>query len=534
MSGLRLPRVRSFRIRIALLSTALSAAILLAFGLWMWEAVQRTGLKRVDQTIRELGERHLGMRPPPGHRDYASKSLYWEYASESLEFVLGDLSGDPFIMLAIDRDGKPLFVSDNWPDALPVDSFYSPQEADSADIEQDEGGPPEEFGDNPFPHDWSDFNIFFPPLREPSDRPNERPFPKRPPPPLPIHSQRYFTAETGDLQWRIGVMSNADTTLALGLNLSTYNAELDRLKTLFLAAALAALCLIALGGWYLAQRALRPVLTLTEAAESITVHGLDRRISIEGEDAEFGRLIQVFNDMLDRLEKSFQQAVRFSADAAHELKTPLTILQGELAQAVQAAAPDSEQQQTLNRLLEEVQRLKNITRKLLLLSLADSGQLKLHLEPVNISEMICAIGEDIFIMAPGLQVNVAAEEDLWLQADPELLQQMIQNLTSNAVKYNSPSGVVEIDLHKEGDDIHLAIANSGPGIPEAERGRIFERFFRADKAHNREVDGVGLGLSLAREIARAHRGELWLKEALDNRTVFAVSLPTTASPSTSP
>jgi len=351
---------------------------------------------------------------------------------------------------------------------------------------------------------------------------------------MPMQTRQFFTFRQGGHEWRVGVMSNPEVTLALGLNLAPQAAEMARLRRLFLLAAPAGLLLIALGGWWLAQRALRPVRALTGTAAAITAKGLDQRIPLTEEDAEFDRLIRVFNTMLDRLEKSFQQAVRFSADAAHELKTPLTILQGELAQAIQSAIPDSEQQQTLSRLLDEVQRLKAITRKLLLLSLADSGQLKPQMAPVDLSEMIEAACEDMRILAPGLEVDASIEPELCVNADRDLLQQVIHNLTGNAVKYNVPGGVVRMQLRRAGDTVSFTIANSGPGIPAGERERVFERFYRADRARNRSVDGLGLGLSLAREIMRAHHGELSLNETREELTAFAVQLPAFASPSSLP
>jgi len=574
-----LPRIRSFRIRIALLSTLISGAVLVAFGLWTWESVQRTSLRRVDQNIRELGERHLVMR---------QVSDYWKHAQESLEFVLGRTEDNPFVLLVIGRDGKTLHVSDNWPADLAQDQFPTPVQAGFTEDPEHWGprphglrhGPPpwiremppqlnelpeeppmlnEERLEPPFPDTRREpgppddipldpgmelpprgdviemppsFLADMPPLKNgfPLPLPEEMDGRFGHPKPMPIRAQAFFTSQNQGNIWRIGVMSNPEVTLVLGLNLAPYAREMERLGRLFLLAAPAALVLIGLGGGWLAQRALRPVLALTKTAEGITAQGLDQRIPMHEEDVEFDRLIRVFNGMLDRLEKSFQQAVRFSADAAHELKTPLTILQGELEQAVQSAESGSEQQQSLNHLLEEVQRLKAITRKLLLLSLADSGQLKPQLEPVNFSELIKLAGEDVEILAPRLEVRESIEENLWVNADPDLIRQVIQNLTSNAVKYNAEEGAVSIELKKEGGQAVFTIGNSGPGIPGEDRERVFERFYRADKAHNRRVDGYGLGLSLSREIVRAHHGELTLQESRENWTVFRTVLPVVSPP----
>jgi heavy metal sensor kinase len=313
--------------------------------------------------------------------------------------------------------------------------------------------------------------------------------------------------------------------MVLGLNLDRFNAEMDRARNAFLVALPSALGLIAAGGWLLARRALRPVATLTRTAERITARGLDQRIPPSEDDAEFVRLIGVFNQMLDRLEKSFHQAVRFSADAAHELKTPLTILQGELEQALHAAPAGSPQQQTLNRLLEEVQRLKSIMRKLLLLSLADSGQLKLTLEPMDLSAALESVCEDTQILAPRLSVEPDITPGIRVNADRDLLRQVVQNLTGNAIKYNRKDGTIRFWLREDGPAVLLTIANTGKSIPSSERERIFDRFYRADPSRNRKIEGVGLGLSLAREIARAHHGDLRLDDSQDGIISFTLALP---------
>jgi len=550
MTAMPRPRIGSFRLRIALLSTLLSGSVLLAFGLWTWQAVERASLRRIDQSIRDLGDRYLGARRGP---------QYWERVNESLQFVLGEAESNAFVMLVRGRDGETLHSSGNWPAEWDVASFPTPVDAGFTEP-PDRWGPPDgpmqggprrgRFGPSmrhsqdgpPPPTPPAGPQAFMPPppagpqgFMPPPGPPGPQGFmpppgPPGPPPVLPIRGQSFYTSSSGGHSWRVGVMANPEATLVLGLNLAPYTAEMDRLRRLFLLAAPAALVLVALAGWWLAQRALRPVQALTTAAESITAQGLDRRIAPSGEAEEFDRLIRMFNGMLDRLDKSFRQAVRFSADAAHELKTPLTILQGELAAAVQAAEPGSEHQQTLGRLLEEVQRIKTITRKLLLLSLADSGQLKPQLEPVNLSEMVEAAGEDVQVLAGDLRVDLSIEPALWTNGDPDLLRQVIQNLTSNSIKYNQTGGRVAIDLRKQNDNLRLAIANSGPGIPLEDRDRVFERFYRGEKSRSRRVDGTGLGLSLAREIVRAHRGQLALDESRPGWTRFSVHLPATDPP----
>jgi len=242
-------------------------------------------------------------------------------------------------------------------------------------------------------------------------------------------------------------------------------------------------------------------------------------------EQEFNRLVTVFNEMLARLEKSFQQATRFSADASHELKTPLARLQMELEQALENAPSGSPQQEVYSSLLDEISRLKAIVQKLLLLSLVDAGRLQLQLQPVNLSLMLTNVIEDCQTQAPMLKMETQIPPNIHVNADPDLLEQALQNLASNAGKHNHDGGIVRFELQLEADHVLIRVANTGSQIPPIERNRIFERFYRADPARSGRVEGTGLGLSLAREIIRAHGGDLSLETYNDEFTRFAVKLP---------
>jgi signal transduction histidine kinase len=265
---------------------------------------------------------------------------------------------------------------------------------------------------------------------------------------------------------------------------------------------------------------------IASTAEQVTARGLDQRIPLSNEDPEISRVIVILNHMMDRLEKSFQQATRFSADASHELRTPLAIMQGELENALQEALPGSKEQQVFSNLLEESHRLKTITSGLLLLARADAGQLKPALERVDLASMLEAILEDARVLAEETQLefDVKITPGIVVQADPALLRTALLNLLGNAVKYNEPGGKVLANLELRENRVLLTIGNSGPGIPEADKDRIFTRFHRVDTARQRQVDGIGLGLSLAREIVMAHGGELELQESRPGWTSFQTRL----------
>jgi heavy metal sensor kinase len=311
----------------------------------------------------------------------------------------------------------------------------------------------------------------------------------------------------------------------VAVSLRAIDAEMQGIRTAFLVAAPIALLLIGLSAWILSQRALRPVQKLSAAARRVTAEGLDQRLPSAGEDREFVELIDVFNGMLERLERSFGQAHRFTSDAAHELKTPLAILQGQLERAIHAAEAGSKLQEELTGILDEVRRLSTISRKLLLLSRADAGRLNLHREAFALSTALAELVEDTRMLAPELAISADIEPDLVVAADGGLLTQALHNLISNAIKYNVDRGWIRLAARSLPGEVEVRVANASAGIPPEEREKIFERFYRADRAHGRNVDGVGLGLALSREIARAHGGELSLAAGSDGVVEFCLRLP---------
>jgi signal transduction histidine kinase len=326
--------------------------------------------------------------------------------------------------------------------------------------------------------------------------------------------------------WRMGIMGTDRMTLMIGMNMAEYYKDLDHYRFAVLAIIPLSLDFLAAGGWIITNRALKPVSAITRTAEQITVQALHRRIPPMRTDSELGRLVEVINRMLDRLEKSFGQAARFSADAAHELQTPLTILMGELEDALQHAPMGSIEQERYTGLLEEVERLRSITRKLLILARADAGKLELHRELVDLSAMVHDAVEDVQAIAPHLRIEHDIAPGIAVMADRALLEQAILNLTTNAVKYNSENGLVRFLLSVDGPRARIIISNTGDPIPDDEREKIFGRFYRIDPSRSRNISGSGLGLSLALEIARAHSGDLRLSPlSEDDMISFILLLP---------
>ncbi|MCP4645077.1 MAG: HAMP domain-containing protein [bacterium] len=507
-------RITSFRLRIALLSVAVSGAVLLVFGTLTFAAVQRIAIGRMDRDIRESIHRPLTMPRGPEQ---------WERVSDSLRFFFGGEEEDTFILLVKNRNDSILYASSNWPDDLSTGAFPPPDEwGDYPHLEapsrSDRPGPP--------PERRGDVAGFQEQPGEggPRGRP-DGPHGGMGPPPIPLKAPEFSTHRTGGTEWRIGMMGSPEVTVVLGLNTQRVTTEMAQVRNALLMIFPVALMFVALGAWWMSHRALKPIESVTGAIERVKAEGLDQRVDGADTDREFAKLVTVFNDMMEWLEASFDQAIRFSADASHELKTPLTVLQAQLERAVSEAEPGSDEQRRYEALAKELQRLKSITRKLLILSRIDAGELKLNLRPLNLSELVEAIAEDSEILAPKLTVETDLAPDQHVNADADLMKQVVQNLAANAMKYNTKGGFVRFVLHPDGGDVRLTIANTGRGIPPEDRDNVFTRFYRGDKSRGRRVSGAGLGLSLAREIVRAHHGDLVLAETHDGTTAFSMNLP---------
>lgn len=331
---------------------------------------------------------------------------------------------------------------------------------------------------------------------------------------------------SGD-RWRIWREREDGWQVFVGTRMQKIYKALIRTLIAFGIAFPLAMFLAALGGLLLARKAMRPVQAITTTAEEISVRDLDRRIPETGlEEDELGRLASVFNSMLARLQSSFEQTSRFSSDASHELNTPLTVMQGELEGALQREGLREEDQQLLSNLLEETERLKIITRSLLLFSRSDAGTLRLETQPVNLGETLQALVEDAGALdsAQGLEFKTDLADSVFVTGDPVLLRQACHNLLRNAVHYNRENGWVEISLSGDADKITCRISNTGPGIAPENQDRIFDRFFREDPARARTRGGFGLGLSLAREIIRAHGGDIRLEHSDTAHTCFVIQL----------
>jgi signal transduction histidine kinase len=281
------------------------------------------------------------------------------------------------------------------------------------------------------------------------------------------------------------------------------------------------------GGWWMMRRALAPVAALTRAAECVTEHNLGERLLSTGNGDELDRLTDVFNAMTERLNQSFARIHEFTLHASHELKTPLTVMHGELETALQDQTLPAPQREQLESELDEVQRLAKIVDGLTLLTKADAGQITLASQPVRLDELLreaCADAQSL-ARPHDIQVSVPACEELTVTGDCHRLRQLLLNLTDNAIKYNERKGTVTLRLRRVAGMAEVAIANTGPGISPEVLPRVFDPFFRADASHSQAVEGCGLGLSIARWIVTTHGGTIQLTSELGRLTTATVRLP---------
>ena len=266
---------------------------------------------------------------------------------------------------------------------------------------------------------------------------------------------------------------------------------------------------------------------MTQAAHRISGEYLAGRLQETGTGDELDRLAKTLNDMLGRLDNSFRQTRQFSADAAHELQTPLTILKGEIEVALRSPRSPEEYRGVLQSNLEEIDRISSLVAGLLLLARADRGVLRLDLQPVKLEELLEEVGEQMRRLAENQAVSLdyGLMEPASIQGDREHFKRLLVNLIDNAIKYTPAGGKVTLSLRCDGKWARVGISDTGMGLSADEQEQIFNRFYRAAEARSQRGGGAGLGLSIAQSIAVAHGGRIEVESTPGQGSTFTVSLP---------
>ncbi len=524
--------MRSLRTKLAVLSTLISGVVIIGLGSLSWISAARTFRHSIDLQLEEKAGRIIRNLHPRQDGNRLRDRLEIGFGDEIEEGLRVVRVVDEVNREVLFEGPKEIDWVTNIPQIFREPEHDLPPRPEGVGRPQPPGGR----GGRPPRRDLPGHEEGRPPhLEGPAS--GERPPPHRdgpdehPNPPPQDEEERdtlFVTAEIDGKDWRLAIDRHRGYSVLIGLELSQAQSELNQLSYLYIGGIPIALCLIGFGGWLIADRACRPVHLIVETASHISAEDLSERIPENPHtDSEIAELTHVLNDMIDRLEKSFFLANRFSADVSHELKTPIAIMQGEVEAALKECEPESEQEKNLTVVREEIQRLKAITGRLMLLAQADVGQLIQKMEVFDLSEEVTAIVEDGSILAKESNVTLVSriEPEITMKGDPILLRQALLNLIVNAIKYNQADGEVRFFLSKEKDDqIQIVVENTGPGISKEDRERVFHRFHRGDKARSRDVDGFGLGLCLAQEIVRGHGGDLQLIRADEEVTRFEVTL----------
>lgn len=283
------------------------------------------------------------------------------------------------------------------------------------------------------------------------------------------------------------------------------------------------------GSWWLAGSALRPIHEVIDQAEEISAGSLERGIQAYADTLEYRRLVDVLNTMLERIQRAFEAQRRFTADASHELRSPLTAMRGEIELALRRERGAEEYVKVLGSTLEEVVRLSSITEDLLTLARSDSGALRPRIEAVDATEIVMRVVDRLEPRSEekGIDLSVKASGEISSLLDPGLLGQIVWNLTDNALKFTPSGGRVLVSVEDSDGQLEIRVEDSGPGLGALDTDTPFERFFMADQARTRgsESAGTGLGLAIVKAAAEAHGGNVVAERCSEGGARFIVRIP---------
>jgi heavy metal sensor kinase len=281
-------------------------------------------------------------------------------------------------------------------------------------------------------------------------------------------------------------------------------------------------------GYYMAKRALEPIHEITATARGVAAGDLSRRLTSKSQDKEIGVLVRALNKMFADLETSFLAQKRFTADASHELRLPLTILKGEIEVALRHPRTEKEYQQILRQQLDTIDRIQRIVNDLLTLARADAGQLEMVQTPIDLSLLLQEVGQQHLILfdSQNVRLEMDIEDGLNIMGEASQIERTMMNLLSNAFKHAPEHSCIHLSAHAENGSAIICVRDEGPGIAEEQHDRLFDRFFRADDARTRkEGEGAGLGLAICKRIIDGHNGEIWLKSQPGEGASFYIRLP---------
>jgi len=314
--------------------------------------------------------------------------------------------------------------------------------------------------------------------------------------------------------------------IQMGTSLMFVKKSLYSFKDIILIVFPIMVVLSSLGGWFLARKSLSPIGYIASKTRTITSSNLGERLILRGTDDEMDDLIRTINEMISRLEGSFKRMAEFTADASHELKTPICAMKGEAEVLLSRGRTGEEYQEGLAHFVEQFDRLNQMIDNLILLSKFDSTEVALRMVPLRLDLLVKDIANLFEVLAEQkkLAFSVNILQEVTVLGDKTRLQQLFTNLIDNAIKYTL-EGSIRITLGRNGETAEVKITDTGIGIPEEEQKNIFKRFYRVDKSRSKETGGAGLGLSIAEWIAQAHHGKIEVQSGLGEGSTLTVTLP---------
>ncbi len=348
-------------------------------------------------------------------------------------------------------------------------------------------------------------------------------------------SYRYETVVANGERWRSlaapVAIGGHNVVLRVSRSEERVRQELSEVLIVLVLGLPLVVALAGVGGYLLAGRALAPIDHLATEATRITAERLHERLKVPNQHDEIGRLTAVINGTIGRLESSFDQLRRFTADSSHELRTPLAVVRniGEAAVAERRSA--DEYQEAIGSMLEEVDRMSTLVDTLLRLSHGDAGTIRLRREPADLGELARDVVASLSVLAEERQQTIVCEitSGVVISVDRLVIREAVTNVLDNAIKYSPHGATITIGVERHGDLASVTTSDEGPGIPDEHRERIFHRFFRLDEARSRDAGGTGLGLAIAKWAVETHRGRISVHARPGGGSEFRIELPVESS-----